>query len=654
MSTWQAPLILPGVRTGMRMTEMRFPHYDLVPKDLDANIRFRMELLRDAANDFRACQQLKVMCSEDILFYVNTFCFTSDPRLMSQKLPSRIPFVTYGFQDEALRDLGNCILNGSDATISKSRDMGASWICITAFEWFWHFFDDLSFLMISRNEKYVDQSGNPKTLFWKIDYLHQNQPNWLLPSGRWLGGRDPCRKLMHIENADNGSVIDGESTTGDAGRGDRRTGMLVDEHGAFDVNDSFKVLSASRDTSDCRIFNSTPQGAHNGFFEVVHNTSAHNIRLHWSVHPVKAEGLYRTGVDGRVELLDSFRGMVVFTKKGHEKKSVMFPDDYPFRLDGKLRSPWYDSQCNRCVSEKEIAQELDIDFVGSDFLFFDSEYIDVLRKKCAREPDLVGDLEYYAETCEPKRFVENPKGKLKLWIPLTGDGRIAADRKFVTGSDVSAGTGASNSVTSVVDVLTGEKVAVWADANTLPDPFSAQSIAIAKFFNRAFMIWDGSGPTGETFKKQVVRNGYGRIYYRRNEKKVGRPVSDEPGFFINGETRTSLLQDYRQALVDSAFINHSDNGLRECLEFIHKKDGNVEHRKSINALDPSGARSAHGDEAIADALASLGVSEFRESPVSMDEPDVPVGSLAWRRQNAENKNHERLFRINQDALSEGW
>lgn len=80
----------------------------------------------------------------------------------------------------------------------------------------------------------------------------------------------------------------------------------------------------------------------------------------------------------------------------------------------------------------------------------------------------------------------------------------------------------------------------------------------------------------------------------------------------------------------------------------------MEHRKSINALDPSGARSAHGDEAIADALASLGVSEFRESPVSMDEPDVPVGSLAWRRQNAENKNHERLFRINQDALSEGW
>jgi hypothetical protein len=631
--------------TVLTLGSMQARHYSMVPKDESANLRFRREMLYMAGTDKAAAAQIKQLCAEDLLFYVNTFCWTYDPR----SKVSVTPFNTYAFQDEAMMSLADCIDTGEDVAMPKSRDMGASWMGLSVFEWKWHFQPSLSFLLISRNEDYVDKMGNPKSLFWKIDFIHENQPQWLLPSGRWLGWKDPARKLLHLGNTDNGSVIDGESTTGDAGRGDRRTAMFIDEHGAFELNDGFRVLRATRDTTKCRIFNSTPQGANNGFYEVVNNTSAHQIRLHWSRHPEKNRGLYTTE-NGKVKLLDDFQGPVSISQKGEKgKKIVQFPRDYPFRLDGKLRAPWYDNECARCVNEMEIAQELDIDFLGSDYQFFDQQTVELLRKKYCRPPLLVGDLEYDAETCEPKRFVENPKGKLQLWLTLDGAGRVAMDRRFVVGSDVSAGTGASNSVSCVADRGTGEKIAVWKDSNTRPNGFARQTIALAKFFNRALMVFDASGPTGETFKKRLVSQAYGNIYYRRNEKKIGRDITDEPGVYLNPVAKQSLLEDYRDALASQKYVNRSDAGMAECLQFIRKTDGSIEHSASANSQDPSGARTAHGDEVVADALACLGITE-QKSDRPAEAPETPPGCLAWRIKQKE------LVAANSrtDKLGEGW
>lgn len=606
------------------------PHYDLVPKDLDANIAYRYEMLKLAGNDSCAAAQIWTMCKEDPLFYVNTFCWTYAPKLHART--PVVPFVTYEFQDDAMLQIARCVESGEDFAVPKSRDMGASWMGLTIFEWFWHFQHMQSFLLISRNEDYVDKRGNPKSLFWKIDFLHEHQPRWLLPTGRSLGWKDPNRRLLHLENADTGSVIDGESTTGDAGRGDRRTAMLIDEHAAFELNDGFRVLKASRDTTDCRGFNSTPQGANNAFYEVCHNTSARIIRLHWSDHPEKRRGLYTTGDNGKVKLLDDYQGLARVRAKGDSgAHTVMFPDDYSFILDGKLRSPWYDRECARCASPAEISQELDIDFLGSDFQFFDPEFIDILRKKYCRAPMMVGNIEFDSETLQFKRFIEDPRGIVALWITLDGEGRPARDRKFVVGSDVSAGTGASNSVTSIVDDRTGEKIGVIRTPFLRPTAFARLSIAVARWMNGAMMIWDASGATGKIFTQQVIASRYASIYYRRSEKKVTRKISEEPGYYMNPQDREALLEDYRAALADQQFINRSETGMTECLQFIRKPDGTIEHSAAANAQDPSGARTAHGDEVIADALASK-VRQDICCTIEAEKPDIPPGSLAWRRQ----------------------
>lgn len=621
------------------------PYYGMVPKDFGANLEFRREMILMCGSDKKAAAEVRTMCERDLLFYVNTFCWTYDPR-SSVKVT---PFITYDFQDDAMMQIADCIEVGEDFAMPKSRDMGASWMGLTVFEHFWHFRDDMSFLLVSRNEDYVDKKGNPKALFWKIDFLHEHQPRWLLPEGRWLGWDDPNRKLLHLRNSDTGSVIDGESTTGDAGRGDRRTAMFIDEHAAFELNDGFRVLRATRDTTKCRGFNSTPQGANNGFYEVVHSTAARLIRLHWSKHPEKNKGLYSAD-SGKVVRHDDYRGLVKVRKKGEKEiRTVMYPDDYPFVLDGKLRSPWYDNECARCVNDAEIAQELDIDFIGSDHQFFDNETIELLRKKYAREPMLVGFLEYDPETLEPRRFREDSRGNISLWVTLNGDGGVGDDRRFVIGSDISAGTGASNSVSCVVDKATGEKVGVLRSPNLSPTAFADLTVALAKFFNRSYMIWDASGPTGKTFTMRVISDGYGNVYYRKQDKKIGQQMTDEPGYYLNPTARDYVLCEYREALGNHKYINRSDAGLKECLQFIRLKDGTVEHSAAANANDPSGARAAHGDEVIADAMASLALAE--NTVVSRGtEPEIPENCLAARmRRKAEEEASRK-----RDSLGEGW
>lgn len=142
------------------MIETTDEYYKRVPKDMQDNLRYRSKALLLAKQDKKNAEEFWMMCSRDLLFYVNMFCWTYDPRIGTGKLP----FITYPFQDEALLDMNEAIGN-HDLVIRKSRDMGASWMLLTVFEWRWHFHPGQSFLLVSRNEDYVDKPGNPKSLF---------------------------------------------------------------------------------------------------------------------------------------------------------------------------------------------------------------------------------------------------------------------------------------------------------------------------------------------------------------------------------------------------------------------------------------------------------------------------------------------------------
>ena len=56
------------------------------------------------------------------------------------------------------------------------------------------------------------------------------------------------RNKLKLINMENGSKIEGESTTDNIGRGGRRTSLLVDEFAAFDGG-GYDVLSATADNT---------------------------------------------------------------------------------------------------------------------------------------------------------------------------------------------------------------------------------------------------------------------------------------------------------------------------------------------------------------------------------------------------------------------
>ena len=586
---------------------VKTPFNSQIPKELHANLAWRRNAIERVLKDPSCAEFYRDACYNDPLFFLNGFGWTFDPR--NEENP-KLPFILYEFQEKSILDIISAI-GDHDLLIEKSRDMGASWITVSALKWCFDFRDRQSFLFVSRVEEYVDKPGNPKALFWKFDFLMESLPMWLRPRGYNL---ETCRMKMHVINPENGSVIDGESTTGNVARGDRRTAILLDEFAA--VEQGHRVLSSTRDATNCRLFNSTPNGVNNAFY-AIRQTGIERLRLHWSDHPLKAIGLYNTNQSGGLNVISTFG----------------LPKDYKPILDGKLRSPWYDEQCRRAANNQEIAQELDIDYLGSGFQYFNSVAINEMIRKHARPPLLVGELDYDDTTGDPTRFVEGHGGCLSLWTFLDGKDRPPLEHKYAVGTDVSAGTGASNSCLAIYDMTTCEKIGEYVNSHIRPEQFAKQTHAICRWFGNAYLIWESGGP-GRQFGSRVMELGYGNVFLRKREEALSGKVSDIPGIVTTKEVKMLFLGEYRSAVESGACINRSKEALQETLEYIFAPDGGIEHSRSCSRMDPSGAKANHGDRVIADALAWKALRERNIKPV-IEEKVIPVGSLAWRNQRRE-------------------
>lgn len=618
---------------------MKTPFIRYVPTAISANLRWRARIHKRIIDDPLFASVVWDACAVDPLFYISGFGYTYDPR---QEPFAKLPFILWPIQQWGLLEILDAI-GKHDLLIDKSRDMGVTWVCCLAYEWCWKFRRGQSFLMGSRVEDYVDKADNPKSLFWKIDFFQRNLPPWLMPPGF---SYTEHRRKMHLLNPVNGNVIDGESTTKNFGRGDRRTGIFCDEFAAIEEGNA--VLASTRDVTRSRLFNSTPQGINNAHYDL-HQTDIKVLRFHWTDHPGKSKGLYRTADDGSLLILD---------KAG-------YPEDYQPILDGKIRSPRYDEECKR-ASPREMAQEWEIDYLGSGQQFFLAGAVQESIRKFARPPMLIGDLEYDSVTAEPIGFREDLQGRLRLWFLLDKDGNPPRDHKKVVGCDVAAGTGASNSAGCGYDAVTNEKLLEYVNPYIRPEEFAKQMIAIARWLGveeeiinahgervktltGAYLVWESNGP-GRQFGSRVMDLRYGNIYYRKREEAIGKKVSQIPGWAATKETKLTLLGDYRAAVEKGQCVNRSKEALEECLEYIFDPQGGVSHSREGNAEDPSGAKANHGDRVTADALAWRGMSERKSKP-KLPKPEVPIGSLAWR---IEQRKATKLKLNRELPQAEGW
>lgn len=546
------------------------PFYGLVPRGIGENLRFRRSVLELANKSLENRRELWVMCSRDLLFWVNTFVWTFDPgqerNLATGDRPEidypALPMVTWGFQDDLLLSI-DAAIGRHDLVIKKSRDMGATWNILLAILHRFIFCDLQTFLCLSKNEDAVDKADDPDSLFSKLDFVLWGQngegglPGWMLPS--------IDRKFKHFGNNQNGSCIDGGSTAGDAGRGGRRTATMLDEFAS--VPDGYGMLAATRDSTPCRLINSTPKGSGNAFYDVAHNEKIKQVSLHWTVHPVKNRKMYKD-------------------------------------FNGKARSPWYDLQCERSANPQEIAQELDIDFLGSDYQFFHGPIIAEIQKKTVTDPFFVGDFEYDTQTGSPFGVSERSGGPLRLWSLLDVDNHPPDDRRYAIAVDISQGVGASNSVASIGDRQTREKVGEFVSNTMNPSEFAVLVFALGYWFHHAnhpaYVIWEDNGP-GTQFRTQFLRMCYPNYFFRRDENRISGTITDIPGWNNSTVLKERLLGEYRRALASGEFINRSFESLEECKQYVFTK-GELKHSRAASTGNLGDSNDNHGDRVIADAL----------------------------------------------------
>ena len=105
-----------------------------------------------------------------------------------------------------------------------------------------------------------------------------------------------------------------------------------------------------------------------------------------------------------------------------------------------------------------------------------------------------------------------------------------------------------------------------------------------------------------------------------------------PGWAPTKESKLLLLGNYRDAIESESCVNRSKIALEETLEYVYGANGGVEHSRSKNKTDPSGAGASHGDRVIADALAWKCVDSRFKGKEEEKPPDAPYGSLQWRKE----------------------
>lgn len=593
---------------------------NLVPKDLVGNLKYREFVMDWSMEHHDHRQELWSICSRDILFYVNTFGWTINPKEYSKR-PLR-PFITYKYQDVALPQICDSIGN-NDIAVPKTRDMGASWLGLIAMEHRWHFTGLQLFLLTSEKEELVD-GPSEKALFNKLDFWWGHLPNWLTPNIH--------SQKKHRKNLDNGSAFDGEATVENMATGDRRTCIFMDE--TSKMNGADKIFTSTRDVTKCRIFNSTPNGRFGigePFYKRIRDQRTKRIFMHWSQHPEKSSGLYKLDQDGNRKELDP--------------DTYNWEDDYDFETlqfigENKPRSPWYDEQCDRAQSKTEIAQELDIDFLGSSERFADDEVMLRVRDTFCQEPETRGRLAIDSEDLTA-RWTNQKVGSFRIWAALEG-GIRPPHGAYSVGVDISAGTGGAYSSESAIVIwnsITKKQVASFATNMVRPEPFAAYVVGVCKWFHDAYMVPEINGPLGTTFMNRVKALGYWNIYVREVKDVIHNEKTRKIGY-VNTDRGAEILGRLQEAMARKQCEVHDKRIVDQFLEY-EWKNGKLVHAGAESSQSESDKGLTHGDIAIAAACGWLGVTSKPVSlrPTEELKPEFGTVGYRFRMQELEDQNN---------------
>jgi hypothetical protein len=635
---------------------LKFEYTLDIPDNPELNARWRAETLalasQDHPNVVRFREEIFERCRRDFWYWAKGFAYVHEPRILDddtdlESLDTKVPFLPWPHQIPVV-DRILAVLGKRDLRVVKSRAQGASWILVLVFIWCWIFKPGFKGNLVSKDETAVDRRDDMDSLMGKMDWLIKRLPEWMVGKKNRHWRRNYGEH--YLARMDGETAITGYACTGDVASGGRSMVFGMDEHAKHPRGPDREAMAATQPITRCRLLISTPKGASGAYHEAVHDDTVEEpvLYLSWRDNPTQNRGLYEI-VKGQPVAIDEEKyGSLPAEYQDYDHwiklKERLLERGYDL-VASSTRSPWYDQECLRPGANPVlVAQEYDMHFGVEGARYFAESLVNRL-KNYTRRP---ARREFHID---PESLVgtwsENPDGRFKLWCDLDLFSRPPMG-EYVVACDVSSGIGGkdtSNSAISVFNRRTGQKVASFASPKVIPYHLAEIAIALCRVFvnhtgSPAFLIWEANG-YGQEFKLRVERSDFKYYYFRKTkEAPLHSRRTDKAGYWTY--KRSILLGPYRESLLEGFFDNPDYDAVDELEQYQMGLDGEPYHVGEADKEDAAGAKGAHGDRVIADALAweasvsfgdqiKMGHIAKKANVMNATEDNVPRESFAWRR-----------------------
>lgn len=552
--------------------QLDLPFYNLLPKDPVACLKWKLYVRKRCVHDTEFREAIWEACRQDPAFFGVTFCWIFEPRP-----PRQLPLTWWMDQVDVLAWFKECLETDRDAAVEKTRGIGMSWTLAVFTLWVWLFHPEAKIGLMSKDETVID-GPDSNFLLGKIVYMIEHLPAWARfdHRGRPILKRNTTTHIL--ENLFNKATIQGFPPVESKIRGLRFTFFAYDEF-AFFPRDAQEALNTSVHTAPCRLFISTWKGRNNVFHKIIREEKSTLLRIqtYWWNNPERWVGCYTTEAN-RLKIID------------HE---YQYEADYPFVLDGLMRSPWVDFELSRAGGNdlQSAMEELYGLSAESGRKWFRETTIELARTM-VEGPQRSGTLE---RVLNRYLFHPSPDGALHLWDDV-GDGKGGP---FVAASDLGYGVGAALSTLEVVSLATRCQVMEFATNKMDPVTFAQFVFDVLEWLNgskgdgHTMFTFENNAAVGTTFCNELVRLGYGNIQRYQYKTKVQRNESMYYGV-KNNDGGAALLAEMERAIRDGAFTPRSPDMVDEMERFERDEKNKPE---CVNG--PNG----HGDRTMGLAMA---------------------------------------------------
>ncbi len=372
----------------------------------------------------------------------------------------------------------------------------------------------------------------------------------------------------------------GKATTEDVGRSGRKSAVLVDEYAAISARIKSGLEINLRHVSNCVHRNSTPRGLE--LFKQIRDKKTTRVHTwHWTQNPECTEDLYYIADNGkRIDVPDlPMDRRSPFGFYINEKHQI---------TDHRLRSSWYDAEVRESLNPRQVAQELDISYIGSGYCRFHQIVIEHKSKKVrdglrGRLVESEGQI-VFEEAREGEDF------EVEVWeFPHS----TPWDNYSALGVDTAEGKehGDFCSADMIVKDTAGEAVggihAAALHGHWKPDIFATKLNQFGRWYYNALMVVERNKDGFGILLRLEGDLLYKNLFYEKKQK------TRELGFLTTANKKYLVTGDLDEALRTDELISYSINHFSE-MSVFEEKDGKL------------GATGTNND----DRVISLSLAEF--------------------------------------------